>query len=121
MVAGFVENLEDYIAASDIGVVPLLKGGGTRIKIVEYMASGKAVVSTFKGAEGLNLQNGTDILMTESPDMKFVDLVVKMITNEFLRREIGINAKKKAELLYDWGKNAEKAVKIYSKLINASS
>jgi len=121
IVTGFVENLEEYIAAADFGVVPLLKGGGTRIKIVEYMASGKAVVSTFKGAEGLNLQNGTDILMTESPDSKFVDLVLEMITNKSLRREIGINAKKKAELFYDWDKNAEKAVEIYSKLVHAFS
>jgi glycosyltransferase involved in cell wall biosynthesis len=114
---GFVKNLDEHIAAADIGLVPLLKGGGTRIKILEYMASGKSVVSTLKGAEGLNLQNGADILMTEYPDSKFVDLVLKLIADSSLRRSIGINAKKKTELLYDWAKTAEKAVKIYSKLV----
>jgi glycosyltransferase involved in cell wall biosynthesis len=114
---GFVENLDEHIAAADIGLVPLLKGGGTRIKILEYMASGKAVVSTLKGAEGLNLQNGAEILLTEYPDSKFVDLVLKLIEDGSLRKSMGVKAKEKAELLYDWAKTAEKAVEIYSKLV----
>jgi len=117
VITGYVENLPEYIAAADLAIVPLLRGGGTRIKILEYMASGKAVVSTLKGAEGLNLQNGVDILLTEYPNSKFVDLVLKLIGDSALRRRIGVNAQKKAELLYDWAKTAHKAVEIYAKLI----
>ena len=120
IVTGFVEHLPDYIAAADIAVIPILKGGGTRIKIVEYMASGKAIVSTFKGAEGLNLENGTDVFLTETPDFNFVNLILKLIEDYPLRNRMGINAQKKAELLYDWGKTAKKAVDIYSKLVYAS-
>ncbi len=118
---GFVENLEELIAAADIGLVPLLKGGGTRIKILEYMASGKAVVSTLKGAEGLNVKNGEDILMTEYPDSKFVNLVLELIADSSLRKKMGEKAKEKAELLYDWEKTAGKAVEIYGKLVCVSS
>ena len=117
IVTGFVENLYDYIGAADIAVVPLLSGGGTRIKIVEYMACGKPIVSTLKGAEGLILENGKDIFMTEYPDSKFVDAVLRLIADCDLRRNIGMNAKKKAQSHYDWTKTTEKAVRVYRGLI----
>jgi glycosyltransferase involved in cell wall biosynthesis len=119
IVTGFVENLPEYIAAADIAVVPLLKGAGTRIKILEYMACGKAVVSTIKGAEGLNLQNGRDILMTKNPDSEFIDLVFKLIEDSDLRRNIGTNARKTVELFYDWEETAQKAVQAYANLVCA--
>jgi glycosyltransferase involved in cell wall biosynthesis len=114
---GYVDNLAEYIDAADIGVVPLLRGGGTRIKILEYMASEKAVVSTIKGAEGLTLKNGSEILMTKYPDSEFVNLVLKLIEDSDLRKKIGVNAKKRVELSYDWEKNAKKAVQIYINLV----
>ena len=120
IVTGFVKNLYDYIAAADIAVVPLLSGGGTRIKIVEYMACGKPIVSTLKGAEGLSLQNGRDILMTRYPDSKFVDSVLRLIADRDLRKNMGINAKGKAQMYYDWTTTTEKAVETYRRLIHAS-
>jgi glycosyltransferase involved in cell wall biosynthesis len=116
---GFVENLYDYIAAADVAVVPLLSGSGTRIKILEYMACGKPIVSTSKGAEGLALENGRDIFMTKCPDSEFVGAVLRLIANRDLRRNMGVNAKKKAQLHYDWTRTAEKAVEAYSGLIHA--
>lgn len=117
IVTGFVENMPEYIAAADLAVVPLLRGGGTKLKLLEYMACGKPVVSTLKGAEGLNLQNGRDILMTKNPDSKFIDLVLKLIEDSDLRKKIGINARKKVELFYDWKITAQRAVQIYGKLV----
>jgi polysaccharide biosynthesis protein PslH len=117
---GFVENLADYISAADIAVVPLLKGGGTRVKILEYMASGKAVVSTLKGAEGLNVKNGTDILMTKDVGSKFISFVLELIADTSLRNNISKNAKRNAESLYNWQKTAVKAVEIYKKLLSDS-
>jgi polysaccharide biosynthesis protein PslH len=114
---GYVENLPDYIAAADIALVPLLKGGGTRIKILEYMAAGKAVVSTAKGAEGLDLQNGKDVLITKNPDSNFTDLVLHLIENNSLRENIGTNAQRKVLSLYSWKKTAEKAVENYEKVV----
>jgi len=116
IVTGFVENVPEYIAATDIAVVPLLSGGGTRIKILEYMACGKAVVSTMKGAEGLNLQNKKEILISKHPDSEFINLMFKLIEQADLRKKIGIKARKKIELLYDWEKTAKKAVDIYYRL-----
>ena len=42
-----------YIRMADVCVCPLFSGGGTRLKLLEYMAAGKAIVSTKKGAEGI--------------------------------------------------------------------
>jgi glycosyltransferase involved in cell wall biosynthesis len=116
-ITGFVENLADYIAAADIGLVPLLKGAGTRIKILEYMAAGKAVVSTVKGAEGLAVQDGIDILITKYPDSNFVNLVTRLIEDSILRKNIGANAQRKVVSLYPWKETAKKVVKNYEKVI----
>jgi len=116
IVTGFVKNLPEYISAADIAVVPLLRGGGTKIKILEYMACGKPVVSTREGVEGLNVQNEGDILISKHPDTEFIDLVFKLIENGDLRKTIGINARKRIELLYNWEKTARKAVDVYEDL-----
>ena len=81
------------------------------------MAAGKAVVSTMKGAEGLDLQNGKDILVTEYPDSKFVDLVTKLIEDVSMRESISVNAQNKALSLYSWKENAKKAALDYEKII----
>jgi len=117
IITGFVEDLPEYIAAADIAVVPLLGGGGTKIKVLEYMACGKAVISTQRGAEGLYLQNGNDILITNYPDLEFMKLIFDLIENPDLTKKIGENARKKIELFYDWEKNSKRAVEIYSDLV----
>jgi len=117
ILSGFVENTAEYLAAADLAVVPIMSGGGTKIKMVEYLASGKAIVSTFKAAEGLALENEKDVLMSKYPDAEFIQLVLRCIKDENLRKSLAINARKKAELLYDWELNAEKAVCLFQTLI----
>jgi glycosyltransferase involved in cell wall biosynthesis len=120
LATGFVENLPKYIAAADIALVPLLRGGGTKIKMLEYMACGKAVVSTWKGAEGLNVQNGKEALLCERPDSQFVELVFKLVEERDLMNTIGMNARKKIESCYDWQKNSRSALAIFCSLISGS-
>lgn len=117
ILTGFVKSTAEYLAAADLAVVPLMRGGGTKLKMLEYLASGKAIVSTYKAAEGLDLENGKDLLMSEYPDSEFIQLVLRCIKDENLRKSLAINARKKAELLYDWELNAEKAVCVYQALI----
>lgn len=113
---GYVENLSEYIAAADLAVVPLLSGGGTKLKMLEYMACGKPIVSTIKAGEGLDLENGKDILMTKYPDMEFVNSIQLLIRDSSLRIRIGSNAREKIEKLYNWEQNAKKAVEVYFSL-----
>jgi len=117
LVTGFVENLPEYIAAADIALVPLLRGGGTKIKMLEYMACGKAIVSTIKAAEGLNLENERDALICKYPNAEFTGLVLRAIEDSNLRKRIGENARTKVESFYDWEKNSKKAVDVYHSLV----
>ena len=55
---GSVDNLAPYLKSADLAVVPLQKGGGTRMKILEYFAAGVPVVATSKAVEGIPLRNG---------------------------------------------------------------
>ena len=109
----------EYIVAADLAAVPLTSGGGTKLKMLEYMASGKAIVSTFKAAEGLGLENGKDVLMTENTNSEFLGLIFRLIENVKLRKKIGMAARKKAEQFYDWTNTAKKAAKVYACLLHS--
>ena len=65
VVTGRVDDVKPHIARATVYVVPLRIGGGTRLKILEALAMGKAVVSTSIGAEGLNLTVGDEIMIAD--------------------------------------------------------
>jgi len=76
---GLVDNIQDYVNAADVVIVPILAGSGTRIKILESIACGKIVVSTSKGAEGL-INEITKPFLKIADDWKtFADLIVETI------------------------------------------
>ncbi|HEX8505421.1 MAG TPA: glycosyltransferase family 4 protein [Hymenobacter sp.] len=66
-VHGFVESAPAFMQQYDLMLVPLLSGGGMRIKIIEGMALGKAILSTPLGAEGIAVRHGHDILLGDTP------------------------------------------------------
>lgn len=66
-VHGWVENKDAILGQSDLMMVPLLSGGGIRVKIVEALSIGIPVLSTSKGCEGLGVQNGKDIFVRDDP------------------------------------------------------
>ncbi len=72
---GTVPDMRPYIESASIVVVPLRLGSGTRIKILEACACGRAVVSTRIGAEGLDLRDGKDFVMADTPE----DMVTSII------------------------------------------
>jgi glycosyltransferase involved in cell wall biosynthesis len=86
-VTGNVLSPVDHLCEAMVFVVPLRIGGGTRLKIFEAMASGRAVVSTTIGAEGLDVHHGTDVLLADTPEA-FAHAVVTVIKNDALRRSL---------------------------------
>jgi glycosyltransferase involved in cell wall biosynthesis len=64
---GFVDDIRPYFAQSGVCIVPILTGGSTRLKIVEAMAWGTPVVSTSIGAEGLEVTQGENIMLADTP------------------------------------------------------
>ena len=99
-VTGNVPSPVDHLREAMVFVVPLRIGGGTRLKIFEAMASGRAVVSTTIGVEGLDVHDGTDILVADSPEA-FAHAVVALIKNDALRRMLEERATELAAR-HDW-------------------
>ena len=100
-VTGRVDDVRPHVAAGSVYVVPLRIGGGTRLKIFEAMAMGKAVVSTTVGAEGLPVTHGHDILIADEP-ARFAQTVVHMIRDLDARRRIEEAARSLVVEKYDW-------------------
>jgi polysaccharide biosynthesis protein PslH len=98
---GRVDDLRPVVAEAQVVVVPLRMGGGTRLKILEALALGKAMVSTSVGAEGLALQSGSDLLMADKPE-DFAAAVGRLLDCERRRRELGRHGRDSAVRLYDW-------------------
>jgi polysaccharide biosynthesis protein PslH len=84
-ITGSVPSVIEHMQEAAVVVVPLRVGGGTRLKIYEAMALGKAVVSTTVGAEGLDVHPGQDIALADEPN-SFSDAVVRFLSDLQLRR-----------------------------------
>ena len=81
--------------------MPLRAGGGTRLKILEAAACGVPVVSTRIGAEGLELEEGSEILLhDDAPD--FANAVVRLLEDASLRAALAAAARSRVERRYDW-------------------
>lgn len=98
---GFLQDVRSCVAQSHVCVVPLRVGGGTRLKILEAMALGTPVVSTSKGAEGLNVTPGKNILIADSAEA-FADKVCQLLEDDILRCALIDNARLLVTKQYDW-------------------
>lgn len=87
-VTGRVPSVIEHLREAAVVVVPLRIGGGTRIKIYEAMATGKAVVSTTVGAEGLDVHHGKDIVLSDEPK-EFAESVARLMQDEQARSQVG--------------------------------
>jgi len=100
-VTGTVPDIRPYLESAGVYVVPLRIGGGTRIKIFEAMAMGKAVVSTSIGAEGLPVTHGENILLADDP-REFAAAILRLLSDHGLRQRIGAAARRLVETQYSW-------------------
>jgi sugar transferase (PEP-CTERM/EpsH1 system associated) len=103
---GWVEDIRPFVARGAVCIVPLRIGGGTRLKIFEAMAMGKAVVSTSVGAEGLPVRSGENLLLADTPN-DFADSVVSLLRDPARRRSLGTAARAMVQENYSWSKVAE--------------
>ena len=100
-VTGTVADIRPYIGKASVYVVPLLVGGGTRLKIFEAMAMGKAIVSTSIGAEGLPVASGKDLILADGAQ-DFARQVIHLLRNSRRREELGTSARRLVEQNYSW-------------------
>jgi len=114
-VTGTVPSVTSYLRDATVVVVPLRVGGGTRLKIFEAMAMGKALVSTTIGAEGLDVMHGRDLLLADDPS-SFAQCVIRLLRDPELRRRYEQSAALQAQR-HDWTRIAERFVGVLSETI----
>jgi glycosyltransferase involved in cell wall biosynthesis len=117
---GFVSDLRPHLAAAAAVVVPLRLGGGTRLKIVEAMAMGKAIVSTTLGTEGIDAVAGRDILIEDEP-AAFADAVHRLLAEPGLAARIGQSARQLAVDRYGWCEAARALEGFYRRILENAS
>lgn len=112
---GQVVDSSEYICAFPIMVVPLLSGSGLRVKIVEGMFLGRAIVCTSAAIAGIDVKDRQHVLIADTPD-QFADRVIELIQNPELVRELMTNAMNYASTHYDAINLAAKLTNFYTQL-----
>lgn len=110
------QSTPEIFLQADLLLAPIRIGGGTSYKILEAMASGIPVITTKLGAEGLNVDNGKSVLVNDNPD-EIAKMVIDVLGNEKLYKELSENARKVIENGYDWKIIARKLEKVYESAI----
>lgn len=113
---GYVEDIRPYVLAARCYIVPLRVGGGTRLKILDAWAMGKAVVSTSVGCEGLDARDGENILIADSP-ADFAAAVERVLMDGELRVRLERNARATAEQSYSWTSVGTRMLATYGVLL----
>ena len=109
---GEVENAADFIASGSIMIVPLLSGSGMRIKIIEGMAAGKTIITTSIGTEGINTENGKNIIIADTPT-EFLNALQKIKSDKNLHENISTEARKFIIENFDNNNIAQNLAKFY--------
>jgi glycosyltransferase involved in cell wall biosynthesis len=118
VVTGEVEDVRQFVADSDVCVVPLRIGGGTRLKIIEYFAMKKPVISTSIGAEGI-LAIHEEHLIIEDDISKYPEKIIEIMNNRPLREKIVQNAHQLAQIKYSWDIYENDLNQLYLEILNA--
>jgi len=99
--SGPVPNAVEQLAAAKVVVIPLLAGSGTRFKLLEAWAAGRAVVSTTIGAEGLPARREESLLIADDAET-FADSVSRLLMNSGLRARLGETGRRVFESEFTW-------------------
>jgi len=118
VVTGRVEDVRPYIAAAGVYVVPLRIGGGTRLKVLEAMAMGKAIVSTRLGCEGFDLVPDQELAIADAP-ADFAKAIVALLSDPERRERMGRAARRFAGSRYDWSVIVPRMEKVYGESLGA--
>lgn len=112
---GFVADIRPWVAKSAVYVVPLRVGGGTRLKMVDAMAQGKAIVATRVGAEGIRGDHGEHFLLADDPT-QFAQEVIALLHDDARRARLGRSARARVEEVYAWRLLGEQLVQLYAQV-----
>lgn len=106
-ITGTVEDVRPYVESAAVYIVPLRIGGGSRLKILEAMAMGRAVVSTTVGAEGLDVIHDQHVLLADDP-RTFAESVLQLLDDPDRCRKLATEGRRLVEQCYGWDTLADR-------------
>lgn len=115
---GYTDDVRPLMREAACHIVPLRAGGGTRLKILNSWAMGKAVVSTSIGCEGLDAADGVNLLIRDDPK-DFADAILAVLGDDQLRRRLGEAGRGTAQRLYGWDVVGEGMIDTYLSVATA--
>ncbi|MEZ4646134.1 MAG: glycosyltransferase [Chloroflexota bacterium] len=116
-VTGWVESVQPYLAGTAVFLMPFRVGSGTRLKLIEAMAAGKAIVSTPIGAEGFPVQHGREILLGETA-AELETAVLHLLDHAQERTRLGAAARQFAQQ-YDWRVVVPQFDEVYRRILGS--
>lgn len=117
---GFVDDTRPYLEKSAVVIVPIRVGGGTRLKVLEAMSMGKALVSTTVGVEGIQVEHRKHVLIADTPE-EFAASVVELMSDAELRGCLGKAARELVCNNYEWGAIGRNLLGAYEATVGAAS
>jgi len=116
---GYLDDVRPAVAGSWVEIVPLRKGGGTRLKVLEALALGTPVISTSKGVEGLALQPGRDVLVADTP-ADFAAQTLRLLKSPTLRADLSAHGRRTVAS-YDWSQSVARLEELIMQAVGAES
>ncbi len=113
--AGLVDDIRPILGRAAVVVCPLRIGGGTRLKILDAWAMGKAVVSTTMGCEGLGCEGGRELEIADEP-ADFAAKIIDLLGDPDRRRKLGSIGRRRAESEFAWPRVAAPLLRLYDEL-----
>lgn len=101
IVTGLVDDVRPWLARASVCIAPLRVAGGMRIKMLQAMAMGKAIVATPLAAEGIDVDDGREAFLADSPE-RFGERIVQLLQDAARRDALGAAARRRAEQQYGW-------------------
>ncbi len=109
---GMVPDAVRYMNSMELMVVPLRSGGGMRVKIIEGMAAGKAIVSTSIGAEGIDCTHGENIFLADTPS-EMADAILYCLSNKAVMEKMGARARDFVKKHHTTGPAIDRLISFY--------
>ena len=113
---GYVDDPIPFLQKATVFIAPILSGSGTRLKLLEAMAAGEAIVTTKIGCEGIIGINNIHLLIADTPE-QFAGSVVRTVRDYDLRNRLGNNARKMIIPNYDWKVIIDKLDSLYNRIV----
>ena len=119
-VAGRVPAMEPFLEQAAVVVVPIASGGGMRVKVLEALAGGKAVVASPLALEGLDVEDGVQVRVART-DAELIEATVALLRRPEDRRELGRRARAWALATLGWDHPVAAFEQLYARLITAGA